>query len=214
LAEETDNLDFAPNNPTDGRGDYEWWTKYPTTPRMWMLAEAIYLLVLLAVCPLLLFLVWKARVAGSILGVDDRASDLVLWRYSTAWLAGTLGGALFSTKWLYHSAAKGRWHQDRRYWRVLTPHLSGGLAFGFYAVANSSLLLILDHAELQEGPTIVALCFLVGYFSDNATAALTRLADRVFGRQDQKPRSRNRSSRDSHQTAAETGGGSDGAHSA
>jgi hypothetical protein len=181
-----DRLDFAPTDPTDGRKRHDWKSRYPRSAQAWMVLEALYLIILLAIAPICIFLLWRGKADGHLLGLHKASDIVVVWRYTTAWLAGTVGGTIFATKWLYHSVARGRWHVDRRYWRLLTPHLSGGLAFGFYAIATSSLLLILDHAELDHGATIVALSFLVGYFSDNATAALTRLADRVFGDRDER----------------------------
>lgn len=74
---------------------------------------------------------------GTLLGVDLAALAAVsvgtltcivpdryvepLQSYVLAGLGGLLGGLVFCGKWLYHSIAKGRWHQDRRMWRFL-PH--------------------------------------------------------------------------------------------
>lgn len=179
------NLDFAPVDPTDGRQDFDWKSKYPSEAARRMALEAAYLTLILLACPVLIYLLWTGKLDG-MLGLSGSGRSTVA-RYGVSWLAGALGGTLFATKWLYHSVARGRWHTDRLYWRLLTPHLSGGLAFGVYAIASSSILVILDQPKLREGPTIVGLSFLVGYFSDNATAALARLADNLFGEQPPNP---------------------------
>ena len=175
-----DNLNFAPVDPSDGRADYEWESRYPTEARRRIAVEACYLTLVLLAAPVALFLLWTGQL-DSVLGIKDDPTHQTVARYGCSWLAGTVGGSLFAIKWLYHTVARGRWHADRLYWRLLTPHLSGGLAFGIYAIASSSIFVVFNQDQLESGPTLVGLSFLVGLFSDNATAALARLADRLFG---------------------------------
>lgn len=103
-----------------------------------------------------------------------------LMRYGFAWLGGTLGGVLFAMKWLYHSVAKQMWHLDRRIWRFLTPHISGGLALVTLAIVTSLPIFKADLSS-SAGQTL-ALGFLVGFFSDNALAKLAEVAETLFGR--------------------------------
>jgi hypothetical protein len=102
-------------------------------------------------------------------------------RYALAWLGGTLGGTLFSIKWLYHVVAKQLWHLDRRLWRLFTPHLSGGLAFAVFTMVSSGILSIFNTTATSSPSLIVGSSFLVGYFSDNATAKLHEVAVTLFG---------------------------------
>ncbi|MBI2678269.1 MAG: hypothetical protein HYX28_05770 [Candidatus Koribacter versatilis] len=100
-------------------------------------------------------------------------------RYIFAWLAGTLGGALFAMKWLYHTVGHTTWHADRRPWRYLTPHISGGLAFAMFAIVRSVVLLDPRLTKTTAGATAIG--FLVGFFSDNAVAKLADVAKKIFG---------------------------------
>ena len=101
--------------------------------------------------------------------------------YSLAWLGGTFGGTMFDIKWLYHSVAKQIWHQDRRLWRVFTPHISGGLAFVVVALISSGLLRVFDRYATESKSLVFGLAFLVGYFSDNSIAKLAEVAGTIFG---------------------------------
>lgn len=106
--------------------------------------------------------------------------------YSYAALGGLLGGVLFALKWLYHSVAKGTWNRDRRLWRVFAPLISSGLSFAVLSLGIAGLIPLVDEAQLRRPSTIVGTSFLVGYFSDNAIAALAELAKRLFGSQPPK----------------------------
>jgi hypothetical protein len=103
-------------------------------------------------------------------------------RYGSAWLGGLLGGCVFSIKWLYHSIARGKWHLDRRAWRLFTPLISGTLAFALMALALSQALPILGTTVTDSLGAIAGVSFLLGYFSDNTVAALAAAADRVLGK--------------------------------
>jgi len=64
---------------------------------------------------------------------------------------------------------------------MLTPHISGGHAFAMVVVMSSGLLRIFDAQELARPPVVVAVGFLVGYFSDSAIGKLTEIAQTLFG---------------------------------
>jgi hypothetical protein len=163
---------------TDGRPPYRWKSRYPRRARRIQLWEAAYLGIALITSAVGIYLAWAGALKG--LPYLDAREHETLKRYAEAWAAGTLGGTLFSVKWLYHAVARGEWHIDRRLWRWFTPHLSGGLAFAIMALASSEVLVILDQERLKHPTTVIALSFLVGYFSDNAIGALARLAKRLF----------------------------------
>ncbi len=114
------------------------------------------------------------------MGLSQQKYGSVL-KYGLAWLGGTLGGTLFDLKWLYHSIAKQWWHLDRRLWRFFTPHISGGLAFAMIALISSGLFRVFDATATKSCSVVVAVSFLVGYFSDSAIAKFTEIADILFG---------------------------------
>jgi hypothetical protein len=171
---------FAPEDRTDRRPLRDWRTRYPEPEaRRSILIEALYLGAHIVGIPVLLLLVWAEYPADWLNLPPERYPTLARFLY--AWLGGMLGGTLFCMKWLYHSVAKEIWNQDRRLWRLFTPHLSAGLSFAFIALAASDLIPIIDVRRISSPTASLGMAFLVGYFSDNATAALARIANRVFG---------------------------------
>jgi len=110
---------------------------------------------------------------------EERYATLALYGY--AWLGGSLGGTLFDLKWLYHSVAKGVWHVERRLWRILIPHISGGYAFAVIVLISSGIFRIFDAATLSRPSVVVGIGFLVGYFSDSAIGKLNEIANTLFG---------------------------------
>lgn len=171
--------DFAPTDYTDGRHPLDWESKYPVAAQKQIRLEAIYLATLLLVLPGLIILFLSG--AGAAWSPFDCLSTGDGCKYLFAFLGGALGGALFSTKWLYHSVAKRLWHVDRRLWRLLTPLLSAVLAFGTTLLIKANVIAIFNQQALDSPEAILAISFLIGYFSDNATAKLTEVAETVFG---------------------------------
>jgi hypothetical protein len=173
------DLAEGPRDLSDGRERGEWRGRYPRRAWIQVATEAIYVFVVILACPIGLYLFWKGSVQGW-LGVSTSDSAF-LAKEAYAWIAGVLGGSLFTAKWLYRSVARGWWNADRIVWRFLTPHISGALAFALVTFLQSGLIGFFDEDSLDEGRFIVAVAFLVGYFSDNAVSALARLARHVFG---------------------------------
>jgi hypothetical protein len=171
---------FGQAEPTDNRDPYNWQSKYDDPRAQWgMRIEAIYLGVLLFGMPIIMLICWLEYPKNWLHLSDQRFRPLL--KYSFAWASGTLGGALFAIKWLYHTVARGLWHLDRRLWRVFTPHISGGLSFFVLALISSGALRIFDKKATESLALIVGLGFLVGYFSDSAIAKLTEVAETLFG---------------------------------
>jgi hypothetical protein len=169
---------FAPDDPTDGRQPLDWKSNYPDAQRgIWI--EAGYLFALLVLIPVLMVTSWLGF-PKRWLKVADSTYEPIL-RYLLAWLGGMLGGTLFAIKWLYHVVARKYWHMDRRLWRLFTPHISGGLAFATVALISSGLLRVVDHQATTSHSLVVAIAFLVGYFSDSAAAKLSEIAETLFG---------------------------------
>lgn len=171
---------FGQADPTDNRDVLDWKSKYADPDaRKEIRQEAGYLGVLLLGAPVAILILWL-RWPQTWLGIPDQRYNVVL-RYGLAWVAGTLGGAIFDLKWLYHVVARQLWHQDRRLWRIFTPHISGGVAFGVVALVESDLIRIFDRTIMSRSVAVVGLSFLIGYFSDSSIAKLTELADTLFG---------------------------------
>jgi hypothetical protein len=170
---------FAPDDPTDGRPPLDWQSKYPSAAQSEILKEAIYLAVLLALIPVAMLLFWMGY-PNRWLKLSDATYASVV-KYALAWLGGTLGGTLYDIKWLYHVVARRVWHLDRRLWRLFTPHLSGGLAFAMIAIISSGILRIFDTQASESRSLVIAVAFLVGYFSDTAVAKLSEIAETIFG---------------------------------
>lgn len=171
---------FGQADPTDGREPYDWKSKYDDpVARKEINREAIYLGALLFAMPTLMIVLWL-EYPKTLLHLSDQKYQAIV-KYGFAWAAGTLGGVLFDLKWLYHAVARGSWHQDRRLWRIFTPHISGGLSFFVLALVASGALRIFDSKATDSLRLVVGLGFLVGYFSDSAIAKLTEIAETLFG---------------------------------
>lgn len=171
---------FGQADPTDGRQRYDWKSKYsdPAAKRE-IRAEAIYLGILLFSMPAVMVLFWLGYPRRWLRVSDETYRPLL--KYLFAWTSGSLGGVLFDLKWLYHTVARGLWHQDRRLWRIFTPHISGGLSFFVLALVASGGLRIFDGKATDSLALVLGLGFLVGYFSDSAIAKLTEVAETLFG---------------------------------
>lgn len=171
---------FGPSDPTDNRKLLQWESRYPSEARKSINFEAGYLGILLALSPILMFLLVAHLPDWAWNRVDSPVRQAVT-TYGLAWAAGTLGGTLFAIKWLYHVVARELWNMDRRLWRLFTPHISGGLAFAVIVLISSGLARIFDAHATTSHSVVVGVAFLTGYFSDSAVAKLTEIADTLFG---------------------------------
>lgn len=179
-AQESPPTQFAPSDYTDGRSSLDWSSKYPREARIQIRLEAAYLGVLLIVLPVVIV----SLACGALqrpMSAHVAADYEILRKYLFALCGGAFGGALFSTKWLYHSVAKQLWHLDRRLWRLFTPLLSGGLAFVTAVIISAKVVSVFNQEALASPESVLAMSFLVGYFSDNATAKLSEIAETMFG---------------------------------
>jgi len=181
--------DFAPSDYTDGRKTLDWETRYPNEARKKIRTEAIYLSIILVACLAVMFYAIYQFPASNAANQSDQSSvvsgNTVVssWQFGLfcAWLSGTVGGTLFSIKWLYHSVAKHLWNEDRRLWRLFTPHISGAVSLFTVLLIASGVLQIFDENSINRPLMILGVGFLVGYFSDKALAKLAETADTLFG---------------------------------
>jgi hypothetical protein len=161
------DLGFAPDAPTDGRKLYEWESRWPKPARQCMQREFVYLIfILVGPCVALALHISKVlHMPLEILGA----------------LAGISGGSAFAIKWFYHSIAKGLWHLDRCYWRIITPIVSGVIAFFSAILVRSDMLNIFNLNTFEKPLNIIILGFVAGYFSDSAIAKFAEVAASLFG---------------------------------
>jgi len=171
---------FAPDEPTDRRKIGDWQTRYsdPIAKRA-IRFEALYLT---------WWLIFSfAFIILLLMEIPQRWLDLSgdgLYYFNLcigAWLAGTLGGTLFSIKWLYHTVARNSWNIDRRLWRLYTPHVSGVLGFIVIFLVSSGLFSFFNPSVVDNLPFVIGLGFLTGYVSDHAAAKLIEIARSIFG---------------------------------
>jgi hypothetical protein len=161
---------------TDGRKTGNWESRYSSDAHEHINREKKYLI----------FVFIGSIILPFILGIVNNEflktehSYLHLKRYIFGFSGGTLGGTMYSAKWLVHSVAKNTWNMDRRLWRIFTPFVSGALAFCIILLMDSGILNITNTDSISL-PKAYGIGFLVGYFSDNAIGKLTELAKVFFG---------------------------------
>jgi len=161
----------------DGRPLGHWASTY-TDCIGYIISECVYIAALLMGSAILLFFAWEGSI-GEWLGIGSRYSTLLPYIY--AFLAGLIGGTLFTLKWLYHSLARKLWHLDRLTWRIFTPWMSAFFATIMYVMMTSGLISAFDGAALTSGKTAFSMGFLVGYFSDSAMSKFREIANTIFG---------------------------------
>jgi hypothetical protein len=176
-----------PPEYTDGRDPWDWKSRYSADARSQINGEAFFLagllLVMLISAGLCLGIAGPRDYFFTILGADVHVSFRLLALFFT----GCVGGTTFSIKWLIHSVAKGKWHLDRRYWRLLVPAIGGVYACVVMTLFGAGLFAS-QSAAATAGPMpgTAALAFLVGYFSDGVSGLLSNVANAVFGTLEKK----------------------------
>jgi len=180
MLRQSEDPGFAPRDLTDGKKPGEWKTRYSDQDAQKAICfEGVYVGCLLLACPVFLVVLWIVPTDKISFIPEERCE--VICRYAYAWIGGLLGGTLYTMKWLYHGVAHGSWHRDRRLWRLLAPHLSAALAFVFICMVESGILLVFDKDVTRKPSAVVAISFLIGYFSDTALAKMSEIAISLFG---------------------------------
>jgi hypothetical protein len=164
---------------TDGRNPGEWKSAYPRPARIAMWFEAVYLGVLFLAFLWLWFAVWM-HWPGAWFHLDD-AGFARLQEFLLPLASGSLGGTCFVTKWFYHAIPGRSWHQDRLFWRLFAPWVSGALALAIVLLLPSGLFTLLKGATFSTPAVTGALGFIAGYFSDATLGKLAQIAHKLFG---------------------------------
>jgi hypothetical protein len=170
---------------TDGRPRWVWKSYYPEEARTEMRLEARILLAMLggALFGAGIFL----GLAGQPFSVDIGIGQVAInFRLVAIFFSGFVGGVTFSMKWLIHAVAKGKWHLDRRYWRLLVPLMGGVYACVVMTLFSSGIFISHSAEEPTAIAATAALAFLVGYFSDGVSGLLSNVANAVFGTLEKK----------------------------
>lgn len=168
---------FGASDPTDGRGDYEWESKYPPKALRVIRNEAIALIVFFLTSLFGIFFAWCGLLEDSLSYCCNIGEPRKLQIYSYFMFAGLLGGTIYSIKFLYHAVARGIWHLDRQLWRFLSPLMSLGVAFIVAALISAGFVI---HSDLS-GASAISIGFVAGYFSDAAIAKMYEVANVFFG---------------------------------
>jgi hypothetical protein len=170
---------------TDGRKPWHWESYYPDEARKRMNIEAGVLIAMLVI---------GLIGAGACLGLAGQPASihlgsLQIWisfRLLAIFFTGCVGGVTFSMKWLIHAVAKGKWHRDRRYWRLMVPAIGGVYACVVMTMFASGLFAAQPTEQSAAMSNTAALAFLVGYFSDGVSGLLSNVANAVFGTLEKK----------------------------
>lgn len=179
---DTEAQHWNPSDPTDGKAQWEFKSRYPFWTRVQIFAEAIYLALLLLVGLCLLFWIYHGGIALPCTALHFSDLNEQLKRMIMFPIAGLLGGAMFGLKYLYRVAARGWWHEDRRIWRLLSPCLSATLATMVGILIDGGMLGMSYSQSNASNPysTLLGVAFITGYFADSALAKLQDVANVVF----------------------------------
>lgn len=165
------------SDPTDGRKQHEWMTRYPSEARIKIRMETIYLFVIFFVSLFLIFANWKGWFGIFIsLSTED---TLTLRKYAYYALSGMLGGIIFGMKYFYRVVARGFWNQDRIIWRIMSPFIAMTVSLIVGMMIDASFL---SAKQPINSAAFVSIGFLAGYFADEAVGKMYEIANVIFGK--------------------------------
>jgi hypothetical protein len=171
----------------DERKRFAWQSRYPSKPRTAIRYEAAYVVAMFVGSLIAIALTWRGDLFA-VIGCDQ-CSPSTLKRYAYFFFSGVMGGSLFGLKYLYKVVARGWWNEDRRLWRLFSPWLAGGIAFGFGALASAGLFGF-AMSTAPSGASFVSLGFIAGYFADSASRKMQEIANTLFGVSNSQPQKR------------------------
>jgi hypothetical protein len=164
---------------TDGRQAYEWRSRYAREAVSHIRIDAAYIAILLVLVLGAILLTWRGIFYELVGSGCASCGGRVFGKYSFYFLGGMLGGILFGIKYLYKVVARGRWHLDRRLWRLFSPWLSGSLALVVGALLESGVLGLT--MKINSGAAFLSYGFITGYFADRAIDKMHEVAETLFG---------------------------------
>lgn len=178
----TESHHWDPSDPTDGKNQWEFKSRYPIWIRFQIFSEALYLTLLLVAGLCLLFWLYHGAVAFPSTSMHFSDLNDQLKKMIAFPIAGLIGGAMFGLKYLYRVAARGWWHEDRRIWRLLSPWLSATLATMVGVLIDGGMLGLSYSQASVSNPysALLGVAFITGYFADSALAKLQDVANVVF----------------------------------
>lgn len=162
----------------DERKRFFWESRYPSAALKTIRYEAAYVVATFLSSLVAILLTWRGDLF-SVFGCVE-CSPSTLRRYAYFFCSGVMGGSLFGLKYLYKVVARGWWNADRVLWRLFSPWLAGGIAFGVGALASAGLFGFAMNAS-PSGASFVSLGFIAGYFADSASRKMQDIADTLFG---------------------------------
>ena len=169
----------------DERKRFFWRSRYPVEAGKAIYLEAAYVVAVFGGSLIAILLTWRGDLF-SLVGCAE-CNPSTLRRYAYLFFSGVMGGSLFGLKYLYKVVARGWWNVDRRLWRLFSPWLAGGIAFGVGALAGAGLFGFTMSAT-PGGASFVSLGFIAGYFADSASRKMQDIADTLFGVRTPPPR--------------------------
>lgn len=161
---------------TDGKGKYDWKSKYPDEARREMCLEAVYIGVILVLTLTCLLLHWRG-IIENLLRIDT-LQRVTFKRMGYYFLSGLLGGTIYGMKYFYRVIARGYWSQDRRYWRIFSPWISASIALIVGCMIVSGLI---NSAKPPSNYSVVCFGFFAGHFADDAVSKMSEVAKALFG---------------------------------
>jgi hypothetical protein len=174
--EETDIGD-----PTDGRRRWDWISKWDPIARREIKWEGCFLFVIFLFSVVFLFMTWQNWISSWLSHSPEES--LILRRYSFYSASGMLGGITFGIKYFYRVVARGWWHQDRRFWRFMSPFIAMIVALVVGSMIDAGLIVVTAQNRIST-PAIISIGFLAGYFADEAVGKMYEVASVLFGRSD------------------------------
>ena len=167
------------SDPTDGRKPYQWKSCYPEweDARKEIFWEAVFLFFIYFFSLFLLYANWRGWICLWLSSWGLNAATLKKYAYYAS--AGMHGGIIFGMKYFYRVVARGWWHQERRYWRIMSPFISMSIALIVGAMIDAS---VMTAHKPVNGASIVSVGFLAGYFADEAVGKMYEIAAVIFGK--------------------------------
>ena len=167
---------------TDGKGKYDWISRYPKEAQDVMFWEAVYLFFIGFATFIILVLVCCGYSTNLFVWLGcSRTEYYPIGMYlSITYFSGMLGGVVFGAKYFYRVIARGYWSVDRKYWRYFSPWLSGiiGLIVGVMSLSD----LLGGTMSFQLYRSAILIGFFSGYFADEAIGKMAEIANVIFGK--------------------------------